>query len=449
MPKIKEQIPERFYELFASKYREEYITCLIALKEAVQKSSNYVKGMRKEDAIAIVNDLLPEEVDGTEIIDANARIVRLVDWGWLLLDYDDQTGENLITFPAYTNCFISLFNELNSSIEASETSLIGIYALINSCFHDWGSLIANEGLDYLNDALKGLKECSMRLTTQPDILKKYYESIATKENGLDILKETLDALQVIREVKESVSPKSSFIRYTTGIRRVSNGLEDKVMKQSEEQPSEYLEKILERIRQITFEVTRIEGLNQQNAQIERKTVTDIHNKYRYIATSKESSTKFDKLLRYLGSLKDDEKEEAWQNLCEKMSINGKLACLNGEHINPQGKKRRRTPEIVPIDVTIPRNTIPDIHNLFSRYSARELSAFEESCTIDGKVTFNSLTILTLEDFEKMVLLYFNIDEHSSEGRYEYTFLTEEKDIVTIKEGYSFKTFSYIKKEAKK
>ncbi len=474
MAKIKDLIPEDFFDVFASKkYRETYFLYLKALFSRVSGGSYTFKGLTKDACKEIVRSIPVEEYpDDVDVDDFdNKYLSNLVKKGWLKSDYNASKGEDLITFPPYSSLFIEVIYKLDNDIsELSEANLRSIYSTILAFSKFFNSDNREISISYLNDACDQVGQLCIRLTSLngliADIYNESFKNISAEEN---IYRKYINFVDEITEKVNAISQRGTLERFIDLTLDEINAILEEISSEksiyqtlNDEGISEEDKKIIETDQRywedIDFKASNlyremnkarklyssvIESMSEATEKIAKKA------QFRELYNNAESADQLSKILSYLGKNDDEKTQCAYDKLAEILSVGNGIKLLGDSSLKIQ--KKAAFHEFKPVLYEKPKEkidkniTLDELMQLNGLFSEKEVREFEEFNTYNGRTMITAESIVTIDDFYKMIQLWYLISVEYKYSDIEY----EVGNKVNVNNMFVFNEFSYIRKENQK
>lgn len=441
------QIPKEFYNLFRTRNREYYFEILIDLYQA-NMEEYHTFGMDKNVCRDRINETLvrlqivwqeDEEENEQEIEEpgeqmemrtpAARSLANLIKWGWLREDYDEQLNEEILTFPEYSQMFVELFWELGLDSDSQEReSIMAVYSLLYTYHLD---------KDHNNDILKNAWKTSRRLTlllnNMQDGMRAYFDKLSAQRNVLGIQEVLIQELSNNDSKKYAMlTTTDSFYRYKEQVKElISNILEENESKSQEireqwmlAQPDSKEAKILERKMKFHGET------GEYIMHIERE-FDSIEKKYNHLIEQKAVFAQR-ALARVRFMLQEGIEEN--ENVASLIQLVSKR--LDGEKILEELRERtsfsrpfyqmaersmyqKRTgmgQTFSPKPVEKEKEESEDMTEFVPKplYSGQELQAFRKKNTVGGRFVVTNESIESMEDLEKLMLLWQQVTRDTKE-----------------------------------
>ena len=197
---LREQIPNEFFNLFASSNLDIYITYLVALYNAVFGASFYnLKALTKYDCRDIVTALNIDNAGNEEnaeevrtVVFENRYLNKLVNWGWLKLTFNSDINDDVVTIPEYSKIFIAVFKTITEQLTTSNAGMSDIFSSVFTYTRN-----TRKDPDFLRRAKESAESLSVTLTSSIDLIDIQVEEMMKQENAVELLE------QLLRNVSEN------------------------------------------------------------------------------------------------------------------------------------------------------------------------------------------------------------------------------------------------------
>lgn len=461
---LKKRIPKDFYKLFRTKNMDHYMLLLVAIYEENNTGFSSM-GLTAEECCAIIAETVvktkmewiaeleeePEEAGGTEragqkqseeagtleavsigLADTapSAILKRLIGWGWLKSDYDERINSYILSFPEYSRLFVELFQKLQNEDDSREReSLLSVYSALFTYHSD-----PEKNNDILKNALRTSVDLGQLLANMRDGMRAYFEELSNQRNFIGI-QEVL-----VRELNNSDSKKyailtttDSFYRYKEAVKeligRIINENElrrnelEKRLSEAEQGSASHMrtQRAMEAcdeanvlVYQVEREFDRIERrynkLIEQKAVFAKRALARIHYILQEGANEEEAILKFIRLLDLSG-----EPEELLSELGSRMVLTTQFRTFRDNSLY-----NRKDSED---DAFLPVRTEPakeqrkqELEDFVPKplYTKKQLRDFWQKNRKDGVFVTTKETVQSVEDLEKLLLIWQEIAETSEE-----------------------------------
>ena len=223
---LKDQLPEGFYKLFASKYREYYIRFLLALfhetaglYSALSLTEGQVRAVIEEQMEGegmVFLEEPEEEGENLTFIPTPARFLgNLLSWGWMVREFDERTNEYFYGFPGYSLIWLELFEKLEEPEEdVSHESMRSVYSCLSTYLRD-----GDQDLEILKDGLKAARRLLQLLSNMQSGLAAYYDRLSAQKEVKGIQKVLVEEMNDRDSRKYAIlTSADSFYRYKEAVK---------------------------------------------------------------------------------------------------------------------------------------------------------------------------------------------------------------------------------------
>lgn len=441
-----EQIPKDFYRVFRTRNREHYFTILVELYKA-NVEEYHTFGMTKSECRDRINEILAkqqivwqedeEEQDASfehgeqiPIRTPSARsLTNLLRWGWLREDYDERMNDYILTFPEYSQMFVELLWQLGLDSDSQEReSMMSVYSLLYTYHSD-----KDHNNDILKNAWKTSRRLTQLLTNMQEGMRSYFDKLSDQRNFRGI-QEIL-----VQEMNNSDSKKYAMLTTTDSFYRYKEQVKElisDILHENEEQNIRLQEGVL-KVEPGTREAIRIERQLINNGEtreyiirIERE-FDSIEKKYNTLIEQKsvfaqralarvqfllqegmEENENVASFIQLIGEREDGEEiadcfrkrlhfsapfmQFTEKSLYQKRNVSEKA--FTPHAIKEETKEEEHLTEFVPQPL----------------YSGKELREFKEKNTIGGRFMVIEESIESVEDLEKLMLLWQQLTKDTEE-----------------------------------
>ena len=434
-----QQIPKEFYKLFRTKNRESYIWILVDLYQVNMEEYN-VFGMSKTLCRDLINETMvrlqiiwqedEEEKDAPDTdgqlemrTPANRSLNNLLKWGWLREEYDEQLNEEILTFPEYSQMFVDLFWELSKDNDSQEReSIMAIYSLLYTFHKD-----KDRNNDILKNAWKSSRRLTLMLTNMQDGMREYFDRLSAQKNFIGIQKTLIDELNNSDSKKYAMlTTTDSFYRYKEQVKElISNILEeneDESLELSQKfflaEPDSREAKILQRKQKIHEEtsdyIIRIERefdrIEQKyNTLIEQKSIFAQRALARVHFLMQEGMEDNENVATFIKMIAEDERGNTMlEEFSECLQFSKSHMQLDENSLYQKRNNTEKTFE--PKAVKVQKEQKEELSDFVPQplYSGKELQEFREKNTIAGRFVMTEDSVQSIEDLEKLMLLWQQI-----------------------------------------
>ncbi|NCB92967.1 MAG: hypothetical protein EOM40_10485 [Clostridia bacterium] len=457
---LKSRMPKDFYRLFSSKYLDYYMVFLSAVYEASSQSFSTL-GLTENECRSIINEKLAmmkldwseEQIDeeGNLLSQSNmaaACLAHFKQWGWVQSDYDEVLNCNVLSFPEYSQLYIELFGKLLSEDDTKEReSILAIYSYLYTYSSD-----EDKNNDILKSALKTSKRLVQLLANMQEGMRSYFDELS-KQQEFRGIQEVL-----VQEINNSDSQRyailtttDSFYRYKEAVKELTtqNLTENELRKQrfeakrsalEPETPLYYrneraivlCEEAVDIICQIEREFDNIE--KRYNKLIEQKTIFASRAAARIRYILQEGMQEDDRVVELVNLLgRSEKKQEILEELSERMRPTSQFRVVTDNSFYNRRDSQEGTFEPAAVEVKAEEQKEDmDSFILKPLYTKKQLREFMQKNRQDGKFVASRETVHSVEDLEKLFLVWQEMTEYAGEtGEIQ---LGEE---ITTEEGFRF------------
>lgn len=195
------KLPDNFFSLLASKNKNVYGMALLVLYDAL---SMYRDKIRRSDYVSLLKNRLSEEMsdfveeDENPFEDKASLIVRrLIETGWIYIDYDPAFMTEFILLPSYSVNMLKVINEFASSSQSNYVSYVhttyadlkieddsqdeSMYKVLENAYHNT-QLLAVEVIK-LDHSLRVYKHQLGSLYNPNEVLRQHFD--ISREDVID------------------------------------------------------------------------------------------------------------------------------------------------------------------------------------------------------------------------------------------------------------------------
>ncbi len=430
---LNDQLPEGFYKLFASKYREYYIRFLLALFHETAGLYSALS-LTEGQARAVIEEQMEgegmvfleepeEEGENLTFIPTPARFLgNLLSWGWMVREFDERTNEYFYGFPGYSLIWLELFEKLEEPEEdVSHESMRSVYSCLSTYLRD-----GDQDLEILKDGLKAARRLLQLLSNMQSGLAAYYDRLSAQKEVKGIQKVLVEEMNDRDSRKYAIlTSADSFYRYKEAVKeRIQeifeehekrreklegeNGPETGLREENEE-TLRLRERRIARTREgdglagrILKEFERIEV--KYNQLIEQKGVFAARANARIQYLMREGRDGEDDLLRLLALLRSGEhRQEILADLGAAMNLTAPERLMTGDSFYSPREERREFAPSPKQEESGPENLEDFV--VKPEYSQKEIEEFIRQNTRDGRFQVTEHTVNQVEDLEKLLLVW--------------------------------------------
>ena len=445
---LQSQIPENFFKLFASKYRDTFIDYIIAIYDDMSHATRLRSGRTKAECRDVINAMPVSEasdVDGEELPDIeydvydNRFFACLVKWGWLSSKYDSDCGENLYVVPEYARLFVEVFKALKKSQIETSAAISTVYANIVTF------RLREKDRRFLIRAHEELLRLNSSLSVSSETFEKKTSSLLQLDNSIELLE---NWLQSYNEIWMSSTEQGSF-RYFYGktnndIRELMTEAEDGLASrdapaaEDDDQNDGYI--LIDMLNDIYHELRRTGKLFEDNLEKSRKMCLRAIEKAKYLQARDEQAG-VSTLLTLIGAFAKEKEEEGTACINRSMKAWGSspgTRSVFSARIPISRNKEADPDKVLLMDENASGNIQAEPDRYRTKYTAKELKEFEQSRTEKGKFTADESTIKSQEDLDRYIYLLFRtMGTSRSGGTIKYAASDDEDGYVRLGNGLGF------------
>lgn len=351
----------------------------------------------------------------------SAILKRLIGWGWLKSDYDERLNSYILSFPEYSRLFVELFQKLQNEDDSGEReSILAIYSALFTYHSD-----PEKNNDILKNALRTSRNLGQLLSNMRDGMRSYFDELSGRKNFIGIQEVLVEELNNSDSKKYAIlTTTDSFYRYKEAVKElVSRIMNDNEQKKSElerklschEKGSmEYMrtERALmscgeagELVYQVEREFDRIE--RKYNKLIEQKAVFAKRALARIRYILQEGANEEDAVLRFIRLLdRSGEADRLLEELSEKVTLTTQFHAFRDNSLySRRDSGEEAFSPVIPEKAEAGREH--EITDFVPKplYTKKQLDDFKEKNMKDGVFAATEETVQSLEDLEKLLLLW--------------------------------------------
>lgn len=429
---IKSRIPEKFYRLFKSKYREYYQLVLITLYQESGQSYS-ILGLTEEECCDIIDEKISQftmdwseeqrEDEGELLTRSNMSSVmlkRLEEWGWIKKDYDQEINENVISFPDYSQIFVELFEFIYKEDSSKEReSILTLYSHLFTYGAD-----KEKNNEILKGALQTAKSLLQMLLNMQDGMRGYFEELAEKKTFLGIQEVLVNEINNTDSKKYAIlTTTDSFYRYKEEVKElIGKNLSECESRKQElidrkvnlekgdvewhinERAIEKCEEAVKILLKLEREFARIEKRYNKLIQQKRIFANRAAARIRFILLEgdrKEDQTKL--LLKLLNNSRVS--DDILSRLGQKFALTQKPQVIKEKSFLL--KKETGKKEFEPQGIEMNTNTTNTLDDFVVKplYSQKEIRSFKKENEIDGRFQVTEKTVQSIYDLEKLLFVW--------------------------------------------
>lgn len=493
--RLKDKIPGDFYKLFASKYREHYISFLLAIYEETTRLYSALS-LTEAECRAIIDECMDRDglvASDTEDLDEGESLVyspgsarflgNLTQWGWLKRDFDERINSYYYSFPGYGLAYMDVFKKLwSEEDDLSHESIRAVYSLLHTYLTD-----REKDPEILADALKASRRLVQLLSNMQDGMRTYFDELSRQKEIRGVQQVLVDEINNADSQKYALlTSTDSFYRYKEAVKEIVQEILEVNERRREELEEELREmaaeheggagspehgargpagrdgapplnsfhpsvrRRLRRIEQSREADSFIYQLEREfdfieikyNRLIEQKAVFAARANARIKYLLREGEETDDNLMAFIGVLLRCQKQgEMLEDLSRDLCLTT-LSRIVGE--NSFYAKRDEKREFVPAPPeTAPEETARDMEDFVVRpeYTQKEIDAFIQKNMANGRFEVTEQTVFDVTDLEKLLFVW----RDASVGEYGMQITGTDNEPVR-KYGYKYTKFTMEKSE---
>lgn len=442
-----QQIPKDFYRVFRTRNMEHYFTILVELYKVNMEQYNAF-GMTKNECKDIINETMveqkivwqeDEEEQDTEagqgeqipIRTPSARsLTNLLQWGWLREDYDERMNEYILTFPEYSQMFVELFWQLGMDSNSQEReSIMSIYSLLYTYHTD-----KDHNNDILKNAWKTSRRLTQLLTNMQEGMRGYFDKLSDQRNFLGI-QEIL-----VQEINNNDSKKyamltttDSFYRYKEQVKELVSDILNENEDQSLHLKEQWLQaepgtrealraerklEINEETREYMIRIEReFDSIEKKyNALIEQKSVFAQRALARVQFILQEGMEENENVTSFIKMIAEcEDGEEIISSFRECLHFSTPFTQFTEKSLYQ--KRNALEKEFIPYAIKEEEEKEEKLTEFVPQplYSGKELREFREKNTIGGRFMVTEESIESIEDLEKLMLLWQQVTKDTEQS----------------------------------
>jgi len=453
---LQKRIPKDFYRLFRTRNMEAYMMFLVAIYD-----ENYelytAMGLTTAEGAAIIGETMErghiywqedeemadeetteEETNETDIAypgTPTAILRRLIRWGWLKSDYDERLNTDILSFPEYSQLYVSLFKRLQKEDDSGEReSILSIYSALYTYHAD-----REKNNEILKSALRTSKNLEQLLSSMQNGMRAYFDELSQSRNFMEIQKVLVDEINNSDSKRYAILTTSdSFYRYKEAVKELIS----QILNENEELQRKLAVEIASmtadvsqanslEVRRNRYRLTSAEEAMTMVYQVERE-FDLIERRYNKLIEQKAVFAKralariryifqegihdednIRKLLQLLSANPD--REDILAELGERVKVSMPYKALTDDSLYKRRDSAR--PEFRPLEPEEKSGQEKqEIADFVPKplYTRRQLRRFYEENSKDGVFTTTEQTVTSMEDLEKMMFLWQEATGNQSE-----------------------------------
>lgn len=453
---LQKRIPKDFYRLFRTRNMEAYMMFLVAIYD--ENNELYTAmGLTTAEGAAIIGETMErghiywqedeetadeetteEETNETDIAypgTPTAILRRLIRWGWLKSDYDERLNTDILSFPEYSQLYVSLFKRLQKEDDSGEReSILSIYSALYTYHAD-----REKNNEILKSALRTSKNLEQLLSSMQNSMRAYFDELSQSRNFMEIQKVLVDEINNSDSKRYAILTTSdSFYRYKEAVKELIS----QILNENEELQRKLAVEIASmtadvsqanslEVRRNRYRLTSAEEAMTMVYQVERE-FDLIERRYNKLIEQKAVFAKralariryifqegihdednIRKLLQLLSANPDQ--EDILAELGERVKVSMPYKALTDDSLYKRRDSAR--PEFRPLEPEEKsEQEKQEIADFVPKplYTRRQLRRFYEENSKDGVFTTTEQTVTSMEDLEKMMFLWQEATGNQSE-----------------------------------
>lgn len=453
---LQKRIPKDFYRLFRTRNMEAYMMFLVAIYD--ENNELYTAmGLTTAEGAAIIGETMErghiywqedeetadeetteEETNETDIAypgTPTAILRRLIRWGWLKSDYDERLNTDILSFPEYSQLYVSLFKRLQKEDDSGEReSILSIYSALYTYHAD-----REKNNEILKSALRTSKNLEQLLSNMQNGMRAYFDELSQSRNFMEIQKVLVDEINNSDSKRYAILTTSdSFYRYKEAVKELIS----QILNENEELQRKLVVEIASmtadvsqanslEVRRNRYRLTSAEEAMTMVYQVERE-FDLIERRYNKLIEQKAVFAKralariryifqegihdednIRKLLQLLSANPD--REDILAELGERVKVSMPYKALTDDSLYRRRDSAR--PEFRPLEPEEKSGQEKqEIADFVPKplYTRRQLRRFYEENSKDGVFTTTEQTVTSMEDLEKMMFLWQEATGNQSE-----------------------------------
>lgn len=453
---LQKRIPKDFYRLFRTRNMEAYMMFLVAIYD--ENNELYTAmGLTTAEGAAIIGETMErghiywqedeetadeetteEETNETDIAypgTPTAILRRLIRWGWLKSDYDERLNTDILSFPEYSQLYVSLFKRLQKEDDSGEReSILSIYSALYTYHAD-----REKNNEILKSALRTSKNLEQLLSNMQNGMRAYFDELSQSRNFMEIQKVLVDEINNSDSKRYAILTTSdSFYRYKEAVKELisqilneNEELQRKLSAEIASMTADVSQANSLEVRRNRYRLTSAEEAMTMVYQVERE-FDLIERRYNKLIEQKAVFAKralariryifqegihdednIRKLLQLLSANPD--REDILAELGERVKVSMPYKALTDDSLYKRRDSAR--PEFRPLE---PEEKLgqekQEIADFVPKplYTRRQLRRFYEENSKDGVFTTTEQTVTSMEDLEKMMFLWQEATGNQSE-----------------------------------
>ena len=454
---LQKRIPKDFYRLFRTRNMEAYMMFLVAIYD--ENNELYTAmGLTTAEGAAIIGETMErghiyywqedeeaadeetteEETNETDIAypgTPTAILRRLIRWGWLKSDYDERLNTDILSFPEYSQLYVSLFKRLQKEDDSGEReSILSIYSALYTYHAD-----REKNNEILKSALRTSKNLEQLLSNMQNGMRAYFDELSQSRNFMEIQKVLVDEINNSDSKRYAILTTSdSFYRYKEAVKELisqilneNEELQRKLSAEIASMTADVSQANSLEVRRNRYRLTSAEEAMTMVYQVERE-FDLIERRYNKLIEQKAVFAKralariryifqegihdednIRKLLQLLSSNPD--REDILAELGERVKVSMPYKALTDDSLYKRRDSAR--PEFRPLEPEEKSGQEKqEIADFVPKplYTRRQLRRFYEENSKDGVFTTTEQTVTSMEDLEKMMFLWQEATGNQSE-----------------------------------
>ncbi len=456
---LQKRIPKDFYRLFRTRNMEAYMMFLVAIYD--ENNELYTAmGLTTAEGAAIIEETMERghvywqtdeetadedagEIAGEETNETDAAypgtptaiLRRLIRWGWLKSDYDERLNTDILSFPEYSQLYVSLFKRLQKEDDSGEReSILSIYSALYTYHAD-----REKNNEILKSALRTSKNLEQLLSNMQNGMRAYFDELSQSRNFMEIQKVLVDEINNSDSKRYAILTTSdSFYRYKEAVKELisqilneNEELQRKLSAEIASMTAELQQADSLEVKRIRYKLTSAEEAMTMVYQVERE-FDLIERRYNKLIEQKAVFAKralariryifqegihdednIRKLLHLLSVSPD--RDVVLAELGERVKVSMPYKALTDDSLYKRRDSAR--PEFRPLEPEEKSGQEKqEIADFVPKplYTRRQLRKFYEENSKDGVFTTTEQTVTSMEDLEKMMFLWQEATGNQSE-----------------------------------
>ena len=454
---LRHEIPDTFWSLFRSVYREIYIDALLCINEEYQYNNYFLS---REACIQVLSDMnakkrirLEWEENETEFDMLETPSSRILNWllktGWLKRIEDYHTLVTNIVIPDYSAVFIDAFESLSSEEgEDTEVYIQNVYATLFSFQND-----SRANLSMLRTALVNTRRLNKVLQDMLHNMDKFFARLLDQSFYGDLLKEHLDGYveEIVQKKYHILKTSDNFYIYKMDIKKCIRDMREneewietirsraKAMGDTKDDVLDILDMIERGFDDIEH---RISNMDREHAKYVRATVTRLN----YLLSGETDTRGL--VVQLLNRISAADETERTEQLIRRIGERMNLSLFEALSEKSLYKRRRPRKDFISQMAAdeemedLDKEDVLKLNRIQMRYSRQQIEAFIEGHMDQDVMDASKIRITDEEEFEKLILAY----DYSTRRNSKYMVLEEEPEIVDNGQ-YRYPALKFVRRRA--